>query len=47
MFQVVLKDDQTMEEGQQIAFKLMDQLGINKSDLVSTAYADLLRNKLL
>lgn len=43
--QVVLKEHQTLEEGQQIAFNLMDKLGISKSDLISTAYADLLENR--
>lgn len=43
--EVVLRDGQTAEEGQRIAYDLMHKLGIQMSDLVSCAYIDLFLNK--
>jgi len=44
--QVVMKEGQTIEEGQRIAEDLMSKLGINKEDLIEGAYMDLLlKNK--
>ncbi|CAH1159766.1 unnamed protein product [Phaedon cochleariae] len=40
--EVVLNDNQTPEDGEQIAFNLMTKLGVEKEDLISGAYADLL-----
>jgi len=42
--EVVLNPDQTPEDGRLIASELMEKLGVNESDLVSCAYADLLLN---
>ncbi|XP_072923021.1 uncharacterized protein [Hemitrygon akajei] len=39
---VVLREDQSLEEGEAIAQKLMGKLGIKKEDLVTGAYMDLL-----
>ncbi|PSN54302.1 hypothetical protein C0J52_11046 [Blattella germanica] len=39
---VVLSDDQTVEQGQVIAEKLMTDLGVENSDLIKGAYMDLL-----
>jgi len=44
-FQVVLNDDQSTEEGKQIADDLMTKLEIDSSDLLSGAYMDLLLAK--
>lgn len=44
-FQVVLKDEQTVEEGQKIAIDLMSQMGLEEKDLISVAYVDLLSKK--
>ena len=43
--EVVLSPNQTPEKGRSIASDLMEKLGINESDFVSCAYADLLQNK--
>nr|XP_023011928.1 uncharacterized protein LOC111502156 [Leptinotarsa decemlineata] len=43
--EVVLKDEQTSEEGEKIAFDIMEKLEISKENLISGAYADLLRDK--
>ncbi|XP_072923019.1 uncharacterized protein [Hemitrygon akajei] len=40
--EVVLREDQSLEEGEAIAQKLMGKLGIKKEDLVTGAYMDLL-----
>ena len=40
--EVVLRPNQTIEEGRRIADELMTKLCVQKSDLVSCAYADLL-----
>ncbi|KAJ8922490.1 hypothetical protein NQ315_007518 [Exocentrus adspersus] len=40
--EVVLKPDQPAEEGEKIALDLMSKLEVNKEDLISNAYADLL-----
>jgi len=41
-FEVVLDDEDTPEEGEQIAAELMQTLGIKETDLVEGAYMDLL-----
>ena len=44
--EVVLRDDQTVEEGDKIAKELMSSLGIDDpSKLISGAYMDLILNK--
>ena len=43
--EVVLNDNQTTQEGQDIAEDLMAKLGIDKSKLISGAYMDLLEAK--
>ncbi len=43
--EVVLDSNQTPEQGRSIASALMEKMGINESDLVSCAYADLLQDK--
>ena len=40
--QVVMKEDQTAEEGEQIARDLMSKLGVEEADLITGAYIDLL-----
>jgi len=40
--EVVLDEDDTLEEGERIAAKLMQTLGIEEADLVEGAYMDLL-----
>jgi predicted adenylyl cyclase CyaB len=40
--EVVLRPDQSPAEGHEIAASLMSRLGIRETDLVATAYADLL-----
>jgi adenylate cyclase class IV len=40
--QVLLSEDQTLSEGQRIAESLMSDLGVEKEDLISGAYVDLL-----
>ena len=44
-FQVVLSDDETIEDGQKISEDLMGKLGIQKENLISKAYLDLLLAK--
>ncbi len=43
--EVVLKSDQTLKDGETIAYDLMDEFGIKKSDLVDVAYIDLIEGK--
>ncbi|TRY64374.1 hypothetical protein TCAL_07940 [Tigriopus californicus] len=43
--EVVLRDDQTPEEGEVIAHELMAELGIFKEDVQSCAYMDLILKK--
>lgn len=45
-FEVVLKDGQTVQQGQAIAAELMARLGIAESDLIDGAYIDLLERKI-
>ena len=40
--EVVLKSNQTSKNGETIAYKLMDKLGIQKIDLIDVAYIDLI-----
>ncbi|XP_033639558.1 uncharacterized protein LOC117300016 [Asterias rubens] len=40
--EVVMKQDQSIEEGTKIADNLMEELGIQPSDLISGAYMDLI-----
>ena len=37
-----MKEDQTAEEGEQIARDLMSKLGVEEADLITGAYIDLL-----
>lgn len=41
--EVVLRPEQTPEEGEKIALDLMEKLGVGKGDLMSGAYTDLLK----
>ncbi len=41
--EVVLKPDQTSSDGEIIAYKLMEKLGIQKNDLIDVAYIDLIK----
>jgi len=43
--EVVLRDDQTLEEGEKIAHDLMDKLGVSSDNLISGAYMDLILAK--
>ncbi|KAG5885900.1 hypothetical protein JTB14_012147 [Gonioctena quinquepunctata] len=43
--EVVLDDHQNAEDGEKIAFDLMEKLQIGKENLISGAYADLLKEK--
>lgn len=45
--EVVLKPNQTIDDGQLVMNKLITELGIQTEDLINTAYADLLNNKKL
>jgi predicted adenylyl cyclase CyaB len=40
--EVVLKPDQTLKDGETIAYELMDKFGIQKNDLIDVAYIDLI-----
>jgi len=40
-----MKEGQSIEEGQCIANKLMDELNVHQEDLISCAYVDMLLNK--
>uniref|UniRef100_A0A1A8MVD2 CYTH domain-containing protein n=1 Tax=Nothobranchius pienaari TaxID=704102 RepID=A0A1A8MVD2_9TELE len=40
--EVVMRPEQTVEEGQQIAVNLMQQLGVSEENLVTGAYMDLI-----
>ena len=40
--QVVMKENQSAEEGEQIARDLMSKLGVEEEDLINGAYIDLL-----
>ncbi|XP_069575310.1 uncharacterized protein [Brachyistius frenatus] len=40
--EVVMRPEQTLEEGQQVAESLMEQLGVSKKSLVTGAYMDLI-----
>lgn len=39
-----MKDGQSVEEGEAIASDLMNKLNVQKSDLISCAYMDLILN---
>lgn len=43
--EVTLKEEETVEDGEKIAEKLMGELGVQKEDLISGAYHDLLNKK--
>jgi len=43
--EVVIRPEQSMEEGKSIAFRLMQELEISKTDLVDGSYLDLLNQK--
>ena len=43
--EVVLKPEQSTEEGQVIAKDLQDKLGVKNEDLIECAYVDLLDKK--
>ena len=42
--EVVLRPDQSDEEGQAIALDLMSKLGVEETDLLEGAYMDLMEN---
>ena len=42
---MVLKDDQSVEEGEAIAEDLRQKLDVNKTDLIQGAYMDLILQK--
>lgn len=44
--EVVLRPEQTVEEGQDIAKTLQAKLGVNDEDLIECAYVDLLEKKI-
>ena len=44
-FEVVLKDNQSVDDGQKIANDLLSKIGISKESLISHSYSDLLLNK--
>lgn len=44
--EVVLRPEQSVEEGQEIANKLQTELGVNNEDLIECAYIDMLNKKL-
>ena len=44
-FQVLLGDDQSLDEGEKIVAELMATFEIQSTDLIATAYMDLLLNK--
>lgn len=39
--QVILKDSQTVEEGQKIAMELMSHMNIEEKDLISVSYVNM------
>lgn len=41
--EVVLREDQSSADGERVALSVMRTLGVSPSDLIDTAYADLLR----
>lgn len=43
--EVVLRPEQTVEDGQDIAKKLQTKLGVHDEDLIECAYVDLLDKK--
>ena len=43
--EVCLRDEQTAEDGEAIAHKLMDTLGIDRANLLSNAYMDMILAK--
>lgn len=45
--EVVLRDEQSLEEGQEIANKLMNALGVEEEDLITGAYFDMLQEQRL
>lgn len=43
--EVTLKEEESVEDGEKIAQNLMEKLGVEKEDLISGAYHDLLNKK--
>ncbi|XP_071516069.1 uncharacterized protein [Panulirus ornatus] len=43
--EVLLRDDQTVEDGEEIASDLQQKLGVEKEDLLSEAYMDMILKK--
>lgn len=41
----MLNEDETAEQGQQVADELMSRLGVCSADLISGSYIDMLINK--
>ena len=44
--QVVLRDDQSIEDGRKIAEDLMNKLDIREEDMITCAYMDMLLGKM-
>lgn len=45
LWQVILSENETPEQGQKVAEELMKKLDIAEDDLLATAYADMLAGR--